>query len=406
MRSCAVLLIATLAFLTGCQSLMVPSTEKAAVHRTLAAYRTAVNNRSFDQLKPLLSAEISSEGAGPELTYALLQGGAAWQPYRVDDVQIYSIRQTPAGPDAKVALYAGAKFRLLQMGFTPDGRIRSISDVPIWKSPEARVPDVFTSPFVVSGGLMYVKASVNGRPGYMLLDTGASGMLLNQKYFSGDAHGDMSVRAGVNGVNQTKALNITSLIWQGLTASGVTGNLHDFSGFEKPGISPLLGAISHNELKNCALLFDWKHRTVQVFATRANGTKKVATAGPPPTVRIPFTYHTHLPTFPVRIGGVEYSMLFDSGAQLDTLPTLHGIESHSRTIGRLGGFSDGGRAVARSAPIVCIDETLIGGTSFRDLPYIICEIAYFPGKGFLGAPLFQTGRVELNFRGRTISIWK
>lgn len=400
--------VLALALLAGCQSLQIPSTEKANIRRTLHAYQQAVNARSYVMLEPLLAPDISVGGANPELSRGGLEGGSAWAPFRVEDTQILSLRKTAEGPEAKLALYSRKMVMTLRMTFDAAGRIRSINSEPLWKVPEPTVPNVLTSPFVVSNGLMFVKATVNGRTGYMLLDTGSSSLLLNPKYFDSGSRPAMGVSATVNGLKKSGApVKVTSLQWDGLRTGDIDGELHDFSNMEKPAVTPLLGAISHAELKNCALAVDWKHKNVQVFATKPNGAKKAAIAEPPPTVRLPFAYYLHLPLLTARIGESYYPMLFDSGAQWNLLPNTTGIESHFHAVGRISGFSDGGQAVANTSPIGVIDETFLGGTSFRDLPYAIFQIPYFPGKGFLGAPLFQSAtRVEINFRSRQILIWQ
>lgn len=403
-----VLFALTLALLAGCQTTQVPSAQKAGIRVTLRAYQQAINARSFVLLEPLLAPDISVGGANPELSRAGLQGGSAWAPFRVEDTQILSLRQTADGPEAKLALYSRKMVMTLRMTFDSTGRIRSINSEPLWKVPEPSVPNVLTSPFVVSGGLMFVKATVNGRTGYMLLDTGSSSLLLNPKYFDSGSRPAMGVSATVNGLKKSGApVKVNSLQWDGLRTGNIDGELHDFSNMEKPANTPLLGAISHAELKNCALAVDWKHKTVQVFATKPNGTKKAAITEPPPTVRIPFTYYLHLPLFTARIGETDFPMLFDSGAQWNLLPSTNGVESHFHIVGRLSGFSDGGQAVANSSAIGVIDQTFLGGVPLRDLPYAIFQIPYFPGKGFLGAPVFQVAtRVEINFRSRQILIWQ
>jgi len=407
MRLPYLVLLCAVALLAGCQSMQIPSAEKANIRRTLHTFQLALNARSFATLEPLLAPAISLGGAGPELSRPSLQEGAAWVPFHVDDIQILSLQPTPAGPVAKVAMYSATMVSTSRLGFDAAGLIRSIDAEPIFKAPEVRVPNVLTAPFVVSGGLMFVKASVNGRTGYMLLDTGASSLLLSPKYFVPGASPAMGVSFSVNGIKKSRApVEVRSLVWQGLRVSGINGQLHDFSNMEKPAVTPLLGAISHDQLKNCALVVDWKRQTVQVFATRSDGRRKAALAEPAPTVRIPFTYYTHLPLFPIRIGGVEYRMLFDSGAAENLLPSTAAVQAHARPIGHLASFSDGGRPVAYSCPIVAIDQTQIGSATFRDLPYIIYELPYLPGKGFLGAPLLQAGRVEINFRAKQISIWQ
>jgi len=320
-------------------------------------------------------------------------------------VFILSAQREAGGSEAKVAFFTGEQVLRLKISFDEEGKIRGIVDDSPFQKPEIKLPDVFTSDFTVVGHLMFVRGSVDGKEGYFLLDTGASSLLLNRKYFTPTAEsGTQGVSGSIHGVRKRLgSVEVSELRWGGLLAQKVRGEVHDLSLVEKPGNTPLLGAISHEELKNSSLVIDWPNRKIQVFATRPNGTRKANPAGPPPQVKVPFSYHSYLPMVKARIGNQTYSLLFDSGAEACVLPNKAGLGSQFRPIGLIQ-LSDGS---ARKATGLAgeVAEMQIGGVTFTQVPVAIYSIPNLGNKGFLGTPILQKGRVEINFRAREMAFW-
>lgn len=398
--------LALLVLLSACQSVPLSRTEKDQVKRAVTAFQQSINTRSLAGLTPYLAPNIQTGGLPPEMSLAGLQSGMYWTRYKVGEFQILSARKRPEGIEARVALYSRGVVMPLRMSFDSAGRIQSIDSAPLWEPPRASVPPVFTSDFTVSGNLMFVQGTVNGRTGYFLFDTGASGLLLNRKYFSAAPEiGAAGISGSVNGLKKRLGYaEVESLRWGGLRVGGITGELHDFTQLEKPTISPLLGAISYNELKDCAVNIDWRARKIQVFATSEDGAKKIPASGPRPTAVLPFTYFSHLPVVKAHVGDREYALLFDSGAESNVLPDDAGLGGHFRPQGLIT-ITDGSRSGGATGLAGVVDQMVLGNIAFRNVPVAIYQTPYLSGKGFLGSPLLQQGRVEINFRAREILLW-
>lgn len=390
-------------FLGGCQTNPVPSGSKKEIRTTLLEYRQAVNQRSVERLSALLGGDIRIGGMTDELSRAGLKAGLAWMPSRVVDLQILSMSQKPGGPEAKAALYMRDSVVVLRFGFDEKLRIRTIDSVPMGNEPSTKVSSTFTSAFKENSGLLFVRATANGRTGYFLLDTGSSNLLLNKKYFSPDPKKEMpGIIATVRGLQPFLGrASLRSFEWGNLRVANVRGQLHDFTVMETPAISPLLGAIGEEQLKNCAVRFDWKNKTVGV---RQVG-RREAPASVAPRAVIPFTYFLHTPSFPVRIGDRTCAMIFDSGAQINLLPKLDGLESHFRRVDAVTRISDGAKIGNETALLGLIDEISIGSLRCTNQPFAIYEVPYLAGHGILGSPLLQTHPLEVNFPEKTISIW-
>ena len=399
----SLLLAGLLFFQSGCQSLSVAPSRKREIQSILVRYQEALNQRSADKLFALFGDTIQVEGMTDELSRAGLKSGMYWPPSAIGNLQILSMAPSATGTDVKVALYLRNSMMMMRIGFDEAQRIRTIDPVPLWKIPQTKVPKAFSSPFVESKGLMFVRARINGRTGFFLLDTGSSGLLLNKKYFLPDFRNAMpGVTSTVQGIKpHLGASAVGSFQWEELRVGDIRGQLHDFSAMEAPEITPLLGAIGHEQLKNCAVLFDWPNRRIDVRP--ATGGKREAPRNPKAVVA--FTYFLHVPAFPVTIGDTTCRMIFDSGAQINLIPNLHGIENHFRKVEAVTKISDGGQFGRETALLGLIDETRVGGARYRDFPFAVFEVPYLSGHGILGSPLIQKGLVEVNFPDKTISLW-
>ena len=124
-----------------------------------------------------------------------------------------------------------------------------------------------------------------------------------------------------------------------------------------------------------------------------------------PRAVIAFSYFLHAPAFPVKIGNATCRMIFDSGAQINLLPNLNGIESNFRRVEAVTKISDGGEYGRGTALLGLVDETSIGGIRYQNFPYAVFDVPYLSGQGIIGSPLVQKGQMEINFPKKTISIW-
>ncbi len=400
-------LTALVLFHSGCQSLPVPSSEKKTIHHVLGAYREAMNSRSLEGLFALMGDDIKIDGMTDELSRAGLKSGMHWPPSRIKDIQIFSIVRQPGGTQAKVAFSLTGAVLCMRIGFDEKQRIRTIDPLPVWETPRAKISAAFSAPFKESSGLMFVKAEVNEQTGYFLLDTGSSGLLLNTRYFSSDSPNELpGLVTTVHGIKpHLGRTGVRNFRWGQLRANGIRGQLHDFSNMENSSISPLLGAIGHEQLKQCAVVFDWKNRLISVRPAGKPPRKADGETRRHPLAVIDFSYFLHAPAFAIQIGEKSVPVLFDSGAQINLIPTLDGVEKNFREVQSSTRISDGGQIGKESARLGVIDETRIGGIRYRNLPFAVFGVPYLAGQGIIGNPILENGPVELDFVKKTISIW-
>ena len=407
-RIAGVLLLALAAIATtGCQLGQTTPAEHAAILGSLRHFQSAVNHRSFAELSPILAPTFQIGDLPSEMSVAGLRYSIQTLSVQIQDVQILSIRRSGNAKEVLVGLYQPNCASELRIVFTPDGKIQALKGNSSSTRARVSAPDFMVSHFIDSGGLMFVQATANGKTGYFLIDSGSSEMLLNERYFGATAAGGLlSVSSGIHGVRQVLgSARIDAFRWGGFRATDVDAELADLSNLEGSKNTPLLGAIGYAQLHDCALVVDWPHHQLQVCATTSNGSRKVADSSPPKAT-MPFTYYLYLPVLPAKIGGQTFSMLLDSGASTNMLPGLQGLDGHFLLQGTRANLSDGGPNRSVTAAFGTIDEVRFGSISIRNMPIIIYDVPYFPGKGLVGSSLLQHGRVEINFRAHQLRFWE
>lgn len=409
MRAGSLVALVVLVFFAGCQSSPPTRKQRAQVRQALQGLQTAINTRSHEVLEPYLSGEVIIACMPPEMSRAGIKQGMLWTRFKVDDIQLLSLKRPKDRElQAKIAMYMGQMVMQQSVTFDAHGKITSLDSEPIWKEKPAPMPTAMKSDFVLSGRLMFVRVTVNGKHGFMLFDTGASGLLLNKRYFQPRAEqGMQGISATVAGLKKRLGhAEVRSLQWGEMRWKDVQGELHDFSRMENPRISPLLGAISYNEVKNSAVVMDGKRKTIEVFATSRDGKRKFSSNQEPYGTHFPFSYFAHLPVIEGKIGNKLIPFVFDSGAELNVLPDLNGIQGHFHPQGSIK-ISDGTHLESAPAPAGFIDNTRIQGHSFENLSFAVHSLPFFTNKGFLGVPfLTELERMEINFPARQITVWR
>ena len=270
-----------------------------------------------------------------------------------------------------------------------------VSDVPLNFANEA----VHTE-FTLRRGIILVEARVNGETGTYILDTGAPGLILNQK-LTRTAATTTGGTSGLHTPTPAEAVTVTSVEWQGETHTDLEGLRIDLSHLEGKTATPLGGLIGFGLLHNRTLEIDYRNRQLRVGKT----TQRRRDA----EFSVPFQLLGHVPVLQLRLDGKVRYFLLDTGASINLLDeataanldaftpsertkTLYGVDKkplRTRT-GTLDGWS---LKRHRTMPAMPVHLT--------DLTHLRTQFGHAID-GILGYPFLRDRHVVVDYRRRRV----
>lgn len=133
-------------------------------------------------------------------------------------------------------------------------------------------PNIIRIPFTLTGTVITVRAKVDSIEGNFFFDTGASGLLLNYRYFGRRASAAMAEGGGVTGkVRVMGAAKVDTFRLDNLLATNVGAEIIDFTHIENAKKTDLVGLIGHAVFKDYEVLFDYEASLLVLIRTDQNG---------------------------------------------------------------------------------------------------------------------------------------
>jgi len=132
--------------------------------------------------------------------------------------------------------------------------------------------DSITIPLRQAGRIFLIEANVDGETGYLVFDSGASGVVLNKTYFRNHVIIDSQNSSGVNGkVNNVERVNIDHLEFTGLQYVNIVADITNLGHIENRRGVKILGLIGLNLLKDFEIIFDPAQNQLQLFQIDKKG---------------------------------------------------------------------------------------------------------------------------------------
>lgn len=133
-------------------------------------------------------------------------------------------------------------------------------------------PNIIRIPFTLTGAVITVRARVDTIEGNFFFDTGASGLLLNHRYFGDNAHPAQNNGGGVTGKVEVRgSARVDTFRFDNLLATGITAELIDFTHIENMKKIDLVGLIGHSVFKDYEILFDYESALIVLIRLNADG---------------------------------------------------------------------------------------------------------------------------------------
>lgn len=277
--------------------------------------------------------------------------------------------------------------------------------------PQGNVVGV-TIPLKRAGRLLLLEGTVDNVSGNFILDTGASGLVLNKTYFRSSMTFHNEEGGGVTGTTSAvarlivKRLVVSELIYTKVYADVIPlGHLENRRGVK------ILGLFGMSLLKNNELVIDVNRNELQIFRLDKNGTRLGPAA---PQVKFDVVqkiveFHNVIFVKAV-IGGKILDFCLDTGAESNVLS----IDANKKVLGtvtitRRSGLSGAGEG--RGEVLYgTLNEFSMGNRQLVPMETIVCSLVSmaqkyeYPIDGMLGFDFFAKGKIYINLVKKEMGI--
>lgn len=261
-------------------------------------------------------------------------------------------------------------------------------------------------PFELAGGMVVVKASINGEVGNFILDTGAPGIVLNAENREIIAVGKASSVGGDMQVGEVVVQNFQLGI---IHMDKTQGHVLNVQHLETACGMVLMGLIGFEVLRNYELLFDFPNHKIQAFKS---GTAKefIKTA---PLTTFSFTLCGHVPVFAAKVGDKKAFLGLDSGAEVNLLNAKYFDKISPSNLANvqfelLTGLDN----LTKNVIAADLKSTRIKGAQLPSMRYVFTDLSHLrsqlstPIDGLLGVPFFENRVISIDYGQKKIRIWQ
>jgi predicted aspartyl protease len=274
--------------------------------------------------------------------------------------------------------------------------------------------DVFTIPFRNLGKLIRVEASVNGKKGYFILDSGAPFLMLNDAYFPtlGTELRLVNVSGVTGGVTGVRSATVDSFEWGGMKHASLRCHIVDLRHLEQRPTDSIFGLIGFEIFRDLEMLMDYDASTIVLYKLNAAGERIEYDADyQTPEYVVPFSYKGHLPVVGASIAGVALRFGIDTGAEWNLLSNaLDSTVLQSFVRDRKMKLRGSGKATLDTW-LGRIEDMRLGNALYISQAALLADIRETNETfsttldGLLGQPFLRYRRTVMNFKKKELHLW-
>lgn len=316
---------------TACQS---PKQIKSSltVNQTIEQLKLAVNSRDFDSIEDYLSADYVYQGMARPMSTSILKQVIQEFP-KIDSIVIAEtsteygkmmvdvIIHTKKNTSTKtIILDDNHKILSADIAAISMGHDTSSSNMTTKTRRENIQNAPFKSmPFYLSESQMVVEATVNGKKGNFVVDSGTPmGLMLNSNFQTYQGAKSKKSPMDVSGkMNNTSEVIIESFEWNGLFFNDIkalSADLDDLG--RRLKVDSFAGTIGYAILKNYIVEFDYQENQLKLWSNRDLLKEHYEIKS---NQIIPFTMAHHIPVIKAKIGDKQFRFGLDSGAETNMI---------------------------------------------------------------------------------------
>ena len=286
----------------------------------------------------------------------------------------------------------------------------TISGSPI-SDPQGNFVGV-TIPLRRAGRLFLLEGTINNIIGNFILDTGASGLVLNKTYFRNTIPVDDEEGGGVTGATSSVArINVKRLSVSDLLYSNIPADVTSLGHLENRRGVKILGLFGMSLLKNVEMVIDVRNNELQIYSLDKQG-NRVSSTSPADKFDIiqKIEEFHHVMFVKATIGGKILDFCLDTGAESNVLSTDAPKNALSKVTithrSNLQGVGEDRGEVLFGT----LNDFLMGNHQILNMETIICSLAAmakkygYPIDGMLGYDFFVKGKVHINLVKKEMGI--
>jgi predicted aspartyl protease len=261
-----------------------------------------------------------------------------------------------------------------------------------------------TIPLKRAGRLFLLEGTINNIVGNFILDTGASGLVLNTTYFRNAIAVDDEEGGGVTGSTQAVTrTNIRQLAISDLVYTNIPADVTPLGHLENRRGVKILGLFGMSLLKNLEMVIDVRNNELQIYRLDKNGNRP----GPAsPAVNYDIVQKLrevqNVMFVTATIGGKRLDFCLDTGAESNVISISSGKQvMNTVTITRRSGLSGVGEN--RGEVLYgTLNEFYMGTKTLVPMETIVCSLTAMSRKygcpidGMLGYDFFAKGKIYIN----------
>jgi len=178
-----------------------------------------------------------------------------------------------------------------------------------------------TIPLKRAGRLFVMEGTVNGVTGNFILDTGASGLVLNKTYFRNSIVVDDEEGGGVTGSTGTiERIHVVKMMISDLTYNNIAADVTSLGHLENRRGVKILGLFGMSLLQQIEMVVDFRNNELQVYKVDKNGNRAGQKS---PEVKFDvigkISIYRNILFVKAEIGGKELDFCLDTGAESNIL---------------------------------------------------------------------------------------
>ncbi|MCG8329023.1 MAG: aspartyl protease family protein [Chitinophagales bacterium] len=276
-----------------------------------------------------------------------------------------------------------------------------------------RLPDTHLSPsntgykevpFILRKGKMLVEARLENEQGYLILDTGAPMMVVNQPVVKTEEAKAFSVSRDL----YVESVLVNQLEWGGMEEYGLEALAIDLSHLEHSLEHNILGMLGYEMIKDLNIIIDFPEKKLLIGASETSDILWQS----PPKYNFPFEMERHIPVIEVSINDQKIRLGVDTGTEsnlIDSRLTEGPLKDRfeATDVEHLQGLDQQLDLV----PVGFIDTLFIEGHKIINQRFLATNLEPLRSStdlqidGLLGYAFFKNYKCSIDFQNKRIYFW-